>query len=62
MEFTENLHLDFSVIPFDVMAVCGSIWPGVCTGIVATLHVPELHRARGDNAFLVFLLQVDTEG
>lgn len=58
----ENLHLNFSVIPFDVTKMCGSIQSSVCTKIVATLHGTELHGTRGDNAFLVFLLQVDTKG
>lgn len=51
--------------------LCNSLWcdsklqqhsAPVCTEIVGSLLLPELHQAWGDNAFLVFLLQVDTEG
>lgn len=43
VQFKENLHLDFSVSPFDVMAICDSIQLLVCRRIVAMLHIPELH-------------------
>lgn len=36
VEFRENLHLIFSVIPFDVTAVCGSIGPKLGTEIFTT--------------------------
>lgn len=51
--------------------LCNSLWcdsklqqhpAPACTEIVGSLLVPKLHQAWGDNAFLVFLLQVDTEG